>query len=301
MHDLRYALRVLRRSPGFAAVAVLSLALGIGANTAIFSMSWVLFSQPLAVQDPGNLLAITNRLTIPRGMRGMYQINGSGYRDPVSGRDYRANLSFPPYLALRDAAGDAADVFAYSFVREANIAFDGWATTSAAALVSGNYFRGAGAAIARGRALTDEDDQPGASAAVISYRSWMTAFGGDAGVLGKSIRINGVPLTIVGVSGPGFLGMSRGGFFPPMDVTIPLHAQPAVCPGWGPPGESLFTSGLVFRDQRSCRYRAVREGAAARAPGESLQRGRGGRRVPIDQRSRSSSPEPLTTPPLTTV
>jgi predicted permease len=242
MRDLRYALRVLSRSPGFAAIAILSLALGIGANTAIFSVSWVLFSQPLAVQNPDGLMAITNQLTV----RGMYQINGSSYRDPASGRNYRANLSFPAYLALRDAAGDAADVFAYTFVREANIALEGWSTTGAAALVSGNYFRGAGAAIALGRALTDEDDRPGASTAVISYRFWMSAFGGEATTLGKSIRVNGVPFTIVGVSGPGFVGMSRGGFFPPMDITIPLHAQPAVCPAWGPPGESLLTSDGVF-------------------------------------------------------
>ena len=246
MHDLRYALRVVRRSPGFAAVAILSLALGIGANTAIFSVSWVLFSQPLAVQHPHQLMAITNQLTIPRGMRGMYQINGSSYRDPASGRNYRANLSFPAYLALRDAAGDTADVFAYTFISEANIALEGWSTTAAVTLVSGNYFRGAGAAIARGRPLTDEDDRAGASAAVISDRFWRTALGGDEAVLGKSIRVNGVPFTIVGVSGPGFVGMSRGGFFPPMDVTLPLHAQPAVRPAWGPPGESLFTSDLVF-------------------------------------------------------
>jgi predicted permease len=264
MHDFRYALRALRRSPGFVAIAVLSLGLGIGANTAIFSVSWVLFSQPLAVQHPDDLMAITNQLSIPRGMRGMYQINGSSYQDPASGRNYRANLSFPAYLALRDAAGDAADVFAYSFIREANIALDGWSTTSAAALVSGNYFRGAGAAIARGRAITDDDDRPGASAAVITYRFWLTALGGDEAVLGKSIRVNGVPFTIVGVSGPGFVGMSRGGFFPPMDVTIPLHAQPAVCPRWGPPGESLFTSDLVFWIHSMAR---IREGT----PISSLQ------------------------------
>ena len=108
MHDLRYAIRLLSRSPGFAAIAILSLALGIGANTAMFSVSWVLFSQPLAIGDPRHLLAITNQLTIPRGMRGMYQINGTSYRDPASGRSYRANLSFPAYLAIRAAAGDAA-------------------------------------------------------------------------------------------------------------------------------------------------------------------------------------------------
>ena len=265
MHELRYAVRGLRRSPGFAVIAILSLALGIGANTAIFSVSWVLLSQPLPVRDPQNLLAIANRLTIPRGMRGMYQINGASYPDPASGRGYRANLSFPAYLALRGAAGDDADVFAYSFVREANIALGGWSTTGAAALVSGNYFRGAGAAIVRGRALTDDDDQPGASAAVISYRFWQAAFGADANVLGKPLRINGVPFTIVGVSGPGFVGMSRGGFFPPMDVAIPLHAQPAVCPAWEPHGESLFTSDLVFWIHSMAR---IREGTPI-APLES--------------------------------
>src|SRR5690349_20632737 len=100
--------------------------------------------------------------------------------------------------------------------------------------------------MAVGRPLTDEDDRPGASSAVISHSFWTTALGGDAAILGKAIRINGVPFTIVGISGPGFAGMSRGGFFPPTDVTIPLHAQPAVRTAWGPPGESLFTSDVVF-------------------------------------------------------
>src|SRR5438094_9002707 len=207
MNEIRYALRVLRRSPGFAAVAVLSLAFGIGANTALFSVSWVLFSQPLAVSDPDSLVALTYRLTIPRGLRGMWQMNGTSYRDPASGRNYRANLSYPAYLALRDAAGDAAVVFAYTFVREANVSIDGWSTTAAGAMVSGNYFRGTGAAIVLGRALNDEDDRPGASAAVISHRFWTTALGGEPAALGRTIRVNGVPFTIVGVSGPGFPGM----------------------------------------------------------------------------------------------
>jgi hypothetical protein len=121
-------------------------------------------------------------------------------------------VSYPVYAALRAAAGDAADAFGFSFVREANLSIDGVATTSAAALVSGNYFRGSGAAIVLGRPLTDDDDRPGGSTAVISHRLWMNAMGGDPAAIGKTIRVNGVPFTIVGVSGPGFLGMSRGGF-----------------------------------------------------------------------------------------
>jgi len=248
MHELRYALRVLRRSPGFAAIAILSLAIGIGANTAISSVSWVLLSQPLAVSDPDALVAVTNRLTLPRGagMRGMWQVNGSSYSDPVSGGDYRANFTYSAYVALRAAAGDDADLFAYSFIRELNISIDGWSTTGAGALASGNYFRGAGVPIVLGRALDDADDKPGASSAVISHRFWTSAMGADPAAIGRTIRLNGVPFTIVGVSAPGFLGMSRGGFFPPMDITIPLHAQPAIAPNWGPPGESLFTTDVVF-------------------------------------------------------
>jgi len=84
MHELRDATRVLWRNPGFAAIAILSLALGIGANTAIFSVSWVLFSQPLAVQNPDGLMAITNRL--PPDIRGMANINGTSYRSCVRGQ-----------------------------------------------------------------------------------------------------------------------------------------------------------------------------------------------------------------------
>jgi hypothetical protein len=124
MRDVRYAIRVLRRSPGFATVAVLSLALGIGANTAIYGVSWVLFSQPLAVADPGGLVAMGNRLTTPRGMPAS-RISSSSYRDPATGRDYGTNVSYPVYAALRAAAGDAADAFGFSFVREANLSIDG--------------------------------------------------------------------------------------------------------------------------------------------------------------------------------
>src|SRR4051812_26132060 len=124
MRDIRYALRVLGRSPGFAAVAILSLALGIGANTAIFSVSWVLFSQPLAVANPEGLYAVANQLRIPRGMRGTSQINGTSYRDPASGRSYRAPMPFPTYLAMRGVAADSAELFAFTFIREANISID---------------------------------------------------------------------------------------------------------------------------------------------------------------------------------
>jgi predicted permease len=246
MRDIRYAIRILRRSPGFATIAILSLALGIGANTAIFSVSWALFSQPLAVAHPERLFAVANQLKLAPGLGGMSQINGTSYRDPATGRTYRAPMPFPAYAAIRGLGGPDADVFAFTFIREANLSIDGWSTTGAGAYVSGNYFRGAGVPIVLGRALTDEDDRPGAAAAVISHRFWVNGLGGDPGAVGKLLRVNGVPFTIVGVSGPGFAGMSRGGFFPPMDVAIPLRAQRAVSPEWNAAGTSLFDSDGVF-------------------------------------------------------
>lgn len=246
MRDFRYAFRVLRRSPGFAAVAVLSLALGIGANTAMFSVSRALFSEPLPVPHPERLVAVANRVTIPRGLPGVSQINGTQYQDPATGQYYRAPMPYSAYRALRGAAGRDADLFGFTFIREANISVDGFSTTGAGVLVSGNYFRGSGAAIVLGRGLTDDDDRPGASAAVVSHRFWVSAMGGDPAAIGKAIRLNGVPFTIVGVSGPGFLGMSRGGFFPPMDVTVPLQAQPAVEPDWFNGRASLFDDDRTF-------------------------------------------------------
>src|SRR5579871_2994683 len=185
MNDFVYGWRVLRRSPGFATVAVLSLALGIGANTAIFTVSRALFSEPLPVAHPERLFAVANRLTIPRGMPGVSQINGTSYRDPATGQSYRAPMPYSAFAAMRAAAGGEADLFGFTFVREANIAFGGRSVTTAAVLVSGNYFRGSGAGIALGRPITDDDDRPGASVAVISHRFWMSAAGGDPWVIGK--------------------------------------------------------------------------------------------------------------------
>ena len=246
MSEIRYVLRVLRRSPGFTAVAILSLALGIGANAAIYSVARALLRDPLPIADPDRVMVITNQLTLAKGTGGLWQINGTRYQDPATGRSYRANISYPMYRALRRAAGDSADVFAFTFLRELNVSVDNQAVAAAGAFVSGNYFRGLGVATQMGRALSDEDDRPGASAAVISHAFWMRAFGGDPHVVGRSIRINSAPFTVAGVSARGFFGISKGGFFPPTDVTVPLSAQPALSPHWGPPGRSLFQADEVL-------------------------------------------------------
>jgi predicted permease len=246
MRDLRYVLRALRKSPGFAVVAVASLALGIGANTAIYGVARALLTDPLPVAEPERLMAVAHQFTPPKGVRGIWQINGTSHRDPATGRSYRAPISYPVYRALRDAAAGSADVFAFTFLRELNVSAENQAVSCGGVLATGGYFSGLGVGIALGRPLTDEDDRPGASAAVISHALWTRLFGGDPAVVGRQVRINAVRFTIVGVTAPGFVGVSKGGFFPPTDITIPLGAQPALMPQWGPPGRSLFLADEVF-------------------------------------------------------
>ena len=112
-------------------------------------------------------------------------------------------------------------------------------------LVSGNYFSALRVPIAAGRGLTDADDREGAApVAVLSFGLWQRAFGGDPAAVGRDIRINGQHFTVVGIAGRGYFGVSNGGFFPPADVTLALHAQPLVLPQWS--RESFFTSEKAY-------------------------------------------------------
>ena len=256
LHDVRYTARVLARTPGFATVAILSLALGIGANTAIYSVVRAVLQEPLPVPDPDQLMVVTQQWTPPASGRGTSQINATDYSDPATGRNYRSNISYPIHRAFRQAASDSADVFAFTFVREVNISIDNQAVMGSGALVSGNYFRGLGVTASIGRTLTDEDDRPDAApVAVIGDRLWTRAFGRDPAIVGRAIRINGAPVTIVGVSAPGFFGVSKGGFFPSTDVSMPLAAQPAVSPQWSTPARSLFTAENVWWLQSMARMK----------------------------------------------
>src|SRR5437660_12020802 len=124
MSELRYAWRTLRKSPGFASVAILSLSLGIGANTAIYSVVRAVLEDPLPIPDPDRLMAVTQQWVRPQGMPGIGQINGTSYRDRDTGRSYSANFTYPLYRALRETAADSADLFVYTFLREVNVSVD---------------------------------------------------------------------------------------------------------------------------------------------------------------------------------
>jgi predicted permease len=244
--DLRYVLRVLAGSPSFTAVAVLSLSLGIGANAAIFSVVRDLLLDPMPVRAPHELRLIS--WTQP-ARAAISQVSSGGRTDPETGASLRTNYSYAIYRALVDAAeGTGIEVAGFNFIREIGAAFDGRPPLIVGgALADGRYFRTLGAPMAIGRPLDESDDQPGAApVAVLGYAFWQRALGGDPAVLGRTIRLSGQPFQIIGVSGQGFRGLSRGGFFPQTDVTVPLSAQPIVTPQWAPAGGSLLGANTVY-------------------------------------------------------
>src|SRR5262249_20558179 len=181
--DVRYALRTLRRSPVFAAVAVLSLALGIGANTAIFSVINAVMLRQLPVTEPGRLMLISR----------------------LNERGRPLWLPFPLFERLRDTLQSTSGVTALATARETAV-IDGDDELVQADLVSGNYFDVLGVRPGAGRLLSRADDvlAPEAPAVVISDQYWRRRFGRDPGAVGKAIQVRNRPFTIIGVTPPSF-------------------------------------------------------------------------------------------------
>jgi predicted permease len=200
--DLRYALRSLRRSPGFAVTAILSLALGIGANTAIFTVTHALLLRPLPVRAPEELVVLAT---------------GSGGSDP----SYQFAYNF--FVAARRQAAALGEVLASAPVRLQFDVHGAPGPAVAGQLVSTNYYDVLGVEPALGRLLQPSDEQE--FVAVLSYAFWQSAFGGSVDVVGQPVRLNGVLVTIVGVSAPGFFGTHVG---ERADVTVPVGLQPVV-------------------------------------------------------------------------
>jgi putative ABC transport system permease protein len=211
--DIRYALRTLRRNPAFSAVAVISLALGIGANTAIFSLINTLMFRALPVREPGELVEMFHKLRGEPDPRG----NGFALRDWAYMRDHNhvfANL-FAGSEALLRVRGDA-------FERE----------RVESQYVDGNFFPGLGLRAATGRLLGPDDDHPGVRSpvAVISWAWWNGTFHSDPGIVGRRIVVEDIPVTIVGVAPRDFFGWVSGATH---DLWLPLAMAP-VRAGNGP-------------------------------------------------------------------
>ncbi|HJR05666.1 MAG TPA: ABC transporter permease [Pyrinomonadaceae bacterium] len=222
IRDLRYALRTLRRSPGFTAVAVLSLSLGIGANTALFSVVDAVLLKKLPVKEPDRLVLFKS-VAGPTFSPGSHR--GSATRDEA-GRLARSSFPYLTYARLRAQPGVLSDVFACGDMN-VNVSAGGRAEVASGQAVSGNYYAALGVPALVGRTLTDEDDRAAATpAAVLSHRYWQRRFGGDPAIVGRHINLNSVAFTVVGVTPQGFDGAMELGTSP--DVSIPIAWEPQV-------------------------------------------------------------------------
>jgi putative ABC transport system permease protein len=201
--DFLYAARMLRKSPGFAAAAILTLALGIGANSAIFSLVNATLLERLPVQNRERL---------------SYVFSGDNW----------AIVSYPAYIATRDAARLLDGLAAWGYI-DASLNVDRETDVVGGAIVTGNFFEVLGLSASQGRLLSTRDDvTPMAHAvAVISHRLWQSRFGGRADIVGHEIRLNGRPFTIVGVTPPAFPGPQLGAT---RDIYVPMMMQPLIRP-----------------------------------------------------------------------
>jgi hypothetical protein len=214
LQDLRYGLRMLRRSPGFTAAAVFSLALGIGANTSIFTLINALLLRMLPVRDPQQLVLLDQA-----------NLETSG----------QPSFPYPFYRELRDHNQVFSGIVCYSDMAP-GLRINAGAERVSGELVSGNYFTVLGVKPYIGRLLTPDDDKlPGAErVAVLSHGFWNRRFGADPGIVGKVLQLNTVPVTVIGVTPPAFHGLNVGSS---VDISVPMMMQAEM---WG--GESILES-----------------------------------------------------------
>ena len=225
IQDLRYALRMLARSPGFATVAILTLALGIGANSAIFSVIDAVMLRALPAEDSQRLVVLSwNSHQEPKLRRhSMY----GDCDDDNHTRD--CAFSVPFYEALRGHTATFSGVAAFAGPFEVGFSGNGPANIARGEYVSGDYFSTVGAKTIVGRPLSPADDAPSASPAIVlDYGYWQRAFGADPSAVGRTVRLNNVDVAIVGVAEPGFTSLTPGksqDFFMPLSLAKRVQSE----------------------------------------------------------------------------
>ena len=218
LFDLRFALRSLTRSPLFCLVAVASLALGIGANTAIFTLIDQLMLRLLPVAQPEQLVMIWST--------GPHIGSNRGPR----------MASYPMYQDFQKKAQAFSSVFC-RFGTAVSLSFSGQTERVDAELVSGNYFQSLGVRPAIGRVFSPEEDDrvyKGHPSVVLSHEYWVTRFAADRNIVGRKLLVDNYPMTIVGVSAPGFTGLDP---VRSPQIRIPIQMKPLMTPGWDDIGD----------------------------------------------------------------
>src|SRR5260221_1990233 len=226
LNHIQYAVRQLRKAPGFTIVCVLTLALGIGANTAVFSVMNAVLHKSLPVADPNRVV----------------YLNTSGSPKRTGTIDSHETFSYPVYDALRQQHRGLSQVIAYVPLSNDKVAvrYESEPEQAEGDMVSGNFFSGLGVKLARGRGFTDQDEASHAAIAVVSYNYWARRFSRSPDALGKTLYVNGVPTTIVGIAAEGFEGADAGNS---TDFWIPLQDR-AELNAWGNPPEN----GRTYRE-----------------------------------------------------
>ncbi len=213
LSDLRFAVRAIRRGPLFAIIAILSLTLGIGANTAIFTLMDQLMLRMLPIKDPDQLVMLFQ--------------NG-----PHNGSNMGSRMhSYPLYQDFQQKAEPFSEVLCRRLVAT-SVSIEGQTERVDAEMVSGNYFSMLGVKAAAGRVFNSQEDDrvyQGHPVAVLSHDYWATRFAGDPKVVGKKILVNNYPMTIVGVSAPGFNGLDPA---VSPQIRVPILMKPVVVPEW---------------------------------------------------------------------
>ncbi len=294
--DIKYSTRQLIKSPGFTAVAVISLALGIGANTAIFSLVNAVLLRSLPVPNPQELRVIQWSGHEPKtgwfsgSLRplGGDTGNSSGWfrvGDSIGRRMIADAFTYPQFRALGEQCAAQADLVGYVETRDLAVRGRGDPFVARGIIVSGNFFPGLGVRPVLGRLLTAEDDQPGAAPVIVlSYGWWERHFGLDPGVLGRTVLLNGDSHTVVGVLPRGFTGVSlkdEGNEF-----YVPMSAQPRLVPEFSQTAPDHWWIQLLARLKpgvSDARFQAVLDaaftgqaGSVMKAPRIELSPGRAG-------------------------
>ena len=239
LQDVRYAIRTMAGNKLFTAAAILSLSLGIGATTAIYSFLDTIMIRALPVPRPEQLVILNWRARLSAPV--VRSHSGESYPEPGAGIT-SPNFPYPVYELLRDTNQVLSSLFGHTRAGRLNIVIDGQAEVAHGQYVTGDLFNGLGVSAAAGRVIGREDDRANAApVAMLTFEYWRSRFGGDTAVVGKSIQLNGTPFTIVGVAAPEFFGVS-----PAVKPKIFLPMARIGLPDAGSNFEKSFTDGNFY-------------------------------------------------------